>query len=550
VLLASLLAVISSLAVTAVANAAYQWQSGPLVESQDSNCVTGNIEQEAGAYMSYYFNPAAPPATGQTYYVAVNVAGIGNTCAGIYADIELSLPTGTTLAISPSTPVECFLQFPGTSSYTRDTVDCPQSLGTGALGAGFIGLDPLSNPPFWPLPDGGTVEVNIPVKSTIAGTNQISGTVQLADGESDPILRTYIDSIVDTATQVSTGTEVSISYADPSITSQVIQTSPNGYVNVGTSGTVVHTGSAISGTVYAELAFPSKPGSGQSATLDCANPELSTVSGFPGYPEGTGTAYAFSGATGSVPVNVVFPDSYPGTPFCWRLYADVGGTDYYGNWQFFETIGSTSVLGTKPYPGGVQTTTGTSDCSTNGSGCITSACAGAGTCTACTTNCLTTFSPPKPTPTPTPPPAPSPVAPTVTGAGQSHDKWKDGNALAVISKTKHHKAHGPPVGTTFTFSLNESAAVTMTFQDKVKGRTVGGKCVAETHANKRKPSCSTEETAGSLSFTGHSGTNTVVFDGRVSATDKLKPGDYTVAIAATSSALTATPASLSFTIAK
>jgi hypothetical protein len=136
----------------------------------------------------------------------------------------------------------------------------------------------------------------------------------------------------------------------------------------------------------------------------------------------------------------------------------------------------------------------------------------------------------------------------VTSAAQSHDKWKDGNALAVISK--HHKAKGPPVGTTFTFSLNESAAITMTFTDQVKGRTVGGKCVAATHANKHKPSCSLTRTAGTLSFTGHSGTNTVVFDGRVSATDKLKPGSYTVAIGATSSSLTATPSSLSFTIAK
>jgi hypothetical protein len=29
------------------------WQSGPLVESQDFNCITGDVEQEAGTYMSY-----------------------------------------------------------------------------------------------------------------------------------------------------------------------------------------------------------------------------------------------------------------------------------------------------------------------------------------------------------------------------------------------------------------------------------------------------------------------------------------------------------------
>jgi hypothetical protein len=28
----------------------YGWQSGPLVESQNSNCITGTIEQEAPAH--------------------------------------------------------------------------------------------------------------------------------------------------------------------------------------------------------------------------------------------------------------------------------------------------------------------------------------------------------------------------------------------------------------------------------------------------------------------------------------------------------------------
>jgi hypothetical protein len=43
-------------------------------------------------------------------------------------------------------------------------------------------------------------------------------------------------------------------------------------------------------------------------------------------------------------------------------------------------------------------------------------------------------------------------------------------------------------------------------------------------------------TAGRLIFTGHSGTNKVAFQGRISPVKKLKPGHYTLVITATNSA--------------
>src|SRR5947209_12169144 len=80
--------------VPGVAQAAAKWQSGPLVEVQDQNCITQQIEYEAGSYLSYYADPANPPQTGQVYYVAIDVTGIGDTCTGAYGDIELSMPSG------------------------------------------------------------------------------------------------------------------------------------------------------------------------------------------------------------------------------------------------------------------------------------------------------------------------------------------------------------------------------------------------------------------------------------------------------------------------
>jgi len=53
-----------------------------------------------------------------------------------------------------------------------------------------------------------------------------------------------------------------------------------------------------------------------------------------------------------------------------------------------------------------------------------------------------------------------------------------------------------------------------------------------------------------LSFIGHSGTNHVVFLGRISRSNKLKPGHYTLLITAENSAGHSSPHQLRFTIVK
>jgi hypothetical protein len=57
--------------------------------------------------------------------------------------------------------------------------------------------------------------------------------------------------------------------------------------------------------------------------------------------------------------------------------------------------------------------------------------------------------------------------------------------------------------------------------------------------------------AGTLPFAGHSGTNTVAFEGRISPAKKLGPGHYRLEITATNSAgLRSAPKSLNFTIVR
>jgi hypothetical protein len=133
--------------------------------------------------------------------------------------------------------------------------------------------------------------------------------------------------------------------------------------------------------------------------------------------------------------------------------------------------------------------------------------------------------------------------PAVQHARQSTTRWREGSRLARISRAK------TPTGTTFSFSLNEQATVTFSFTQRVNGRNVSGKCVAQTEKNRRKPACTRTATAGTLTFTGHSGIDEVAFQGRISPVAKLEPGRYTLVITATNSVgVRSAPKSLSFTI--
>jgi hypothetical protein len=133
----------------------------------------------------------------------------------------------------------------------------------------------------------------------------------------------------------------------------------------------------------------------------------------------------------------------------------------------------------------------------------------------------------------------------VTNATQSHRVWREGDKLAKISKKR------PPVGTTFSFTLNERATVRFAFTQLVGGRKVGGRCVAQTKANRRKAACRRPVTRGTLAFTGHAGTNKIAFQGRLSRSKKFLPGTYTLGIVATNAAgQRSNPAQLTFTIVK
>jgi hypothetical protein len=78
-----------------------------------------------------------------------------------------------------------------------------------------------------------------------------------------------------------------------------------------------------------------------------------------------------------------------------------------------------------------------------------------------------------------------------------------------------------------------------------------GKCIPQTSTNRHAPGCKRTVIMGTLSLTGHSATNKVSFQGRISRSKKLKPGRYTLLITATNSAgAHSASTSLGFTIVK
>jgi hypothetical protein len=144
------------------------------------------------------------------------------------------------------------------------------------------------------------------------------------------------------------------------------------------------------------------------------------------------------------------------------------------------------------------------------------------------------------------PPPPTATPPTVSGASETAKTWRENDTLPHISAKRT-----PPIGTTFSFALNESATVTLSFTRQAAGRRVHRRCAAPNAKTRRKPRCTRTIVVGGLTFTGHPGTNQVRFAGRISPTSKLKPGRYTLRITATTAQRKrSSPQSLTFTIVK
>lgn len=126
-----------------------------------------------------------------------------------------------------------------------------------------------------------------------------------------------------------------------------------------------------------------------------------------------------------------------------------------------------------------------------------------------------------------PPPPPAAVPPQLTAVSQSASRWRE------PGKNRHRKRL--PIGTTFRFTLNESATV-LAFTQTITGRRVSGRCVRQTRHNGHKRSCRLKVTVATTTVAGHAGRNKVAFTGKISRHRTLAPGSYTLVLTATNSA--------------
>ena len=123
---------------------------------------------------------------------------------------------------------------------------------------------------------------------------------------------------------------------------------------------------------------------------------------------------------------------------------------------------------------------------------------------------------------------PPSAAPTISSLTQTHPVWREGGKLAASARGRK-----PPLGTTFSLTLNEQARVTYSFSERMPGRRAGGRCVAASPRNRQKRACVRTLIRGTLSSDAHAGVNRLIFQGRLSRTKKLAPGRYTLLASAT-----------------
>jgi virginiamycin B lyase len=138
---------------------------------------------------------------------------------------------------------------------------------------------------------------------------------------------------------------------------------------------------------------------------------------------------------------------------------------------------------------------------------------------------------PAPSP-PSPPPGPGPTAPSFpVGVNISNGSFTPGSSsTAVHGRVGTRSKKKAPVGTVFSYQLDQAASVKVELKRKGGGRLVGGKCKKLTKGNGKKKRC--DRLVGNLYRTAAAGFNELPFSGRIKG-KALLPGKYLALFTAT-----------------
>jgi PKD repeat protein len=136
--------------------------------------------------------------------------------------------------------------------------------------------------------------------------------------------------------------------------------------------------------------------------------------------------------------------------------------------------------------------------------------------------------------------------PALTKVGQTHPVFRVGAKPTAIASAKKRRA---PIGTTFRFSLDRAATVTITITRSAVGRRTGKRCVKPTKRLAHNKRCRLVVRSGVLTRHGKAGANSVAFTGRVGR-KPLKSGPYVATFVARAQGKSSAPKVLRFKIVR
>jgi hypothetical protein len=181
------------------------WVEGFPEYTKIFSCVQRLEESGTGAYLAYLEPDGTPPLTGEVYYVAAVVAGLGGTCDGTIYNPQVRLPAGTELAVSAENPVYCFAG----KEFPLPRVD-DMCAGVETLPNGNVQIDSepewagefngLEVAPNFPIGQGYWEEEHIPVVSTqpLNGAQKVESDIWTTD-EGGQHLHPWVAPVVEPA---------------------------------------------------------------------------------------------------------------------------------------------------------------------------------------------------------------------------------------------------------------------------------------------------------------------------------------------------------------
>jgi hypothetical protein len=155
-----------------------------------------------------------------------------------------------------------------------------------------------------------------------------------------------------------------------------------------------------------------------------------------------------------------------------------------------------------------------------------------------------TVSVPAPAP-PGPVPGSLPVAPLLTQLAETNSVFRVGPRPTTVRAAARRR----PVGTTFRYTLNVAASVSISITRELPGRRSGKRCVKPTKRLARAKRCTRLVGKGTLVRNSKAGRNNVAFSGRIGKR-ALAPGRYRATFTATASGKKSPPKALRFKIVR